>query len=208
MAKNYSYNELMKMQEEAINRVREMQKRATIATQVENKPAEPENQQKPLQPQNQNTQGQSNIKKEKSPQHKSFNTNQNTKQANKPQQNHVCPYHKNNKNQNFNRQPYKKEQQKQDKNEKQNVVKVQKPNTEKTQNFNSSNPLFNLFGSNFGLGSLGNLFGGNFDVSSVMGKLDDPEVGDQILIIGLLILLYSEGADKTLLLALLYIMID
>ena len=91
MAKNYSYNELMKMQEEAINRVREMQKRATIATQVENKPTEPENQQKPLQPPNQNTQGQNNIKKETSPQHKSFNTNQNTKQANKPQQNQVCP---------------------------------------------------------------------------------------------------------------------
>lgn len=208
MAKNYSYNELMKMQEEAINRVREMQKRATIATQVENKPTEPENQQKTLQPPNQNTQGQNNIKKETSPQHKSFNTNQNTKQANKPQQNQVCPYHKNNKNQNLNRQPYKKEQQKQDKSDKQNVVKVQKPSTEKAQNFNSSNPLFNLFGSNFCLGSLGNLFGGNFDISSIMGKLDDPEVGDQILIIGLLILLSSEGADKILLLALLYIMID
>lgn len=203
LAKNYSYNELMKMQEDAINRVREMQKRATIATQVENRPPEPENLQKTLQPQKQSTQSQSNIKKDKSPQHKSFTTSQNPKQTNR-QQGQACPYHSKNKNQNFNRKPYKNEQKK----EEQNVTKVQKPDDDKIQSSNKSNPLFNLFGSNFGLGNLGNIFGGNFDLSSIMGKLGDPETGDQILIIGLLILLSSEGADKILLLALLYIMID
>ncbi len=211
MAKNYSYNELMKMQEDAIKRVREMQKRATLATQAENKSSESPKIQTD-QTQEKDMQNQTIFRKEKTPQHQSFDTKKQTQQTKQPQQSQICPYNKNRRTYKCNRQAPKNPQQNQ---EFKNQIDIQKPTNKQHQNINSTNPLFNLFGGGNGLANLfggngfNNLFsGGKLDISSIMGKLDNPETGDQILLIALLILLSDEDADKVLMLALLYIMID
>lgn len=223
----------MKMQEDAINRVKEMQKRATLATQDTNRPAE-QIIQLPAEPQQTKQiqkkvpqQRQSNpVEKQQQASQKAQQQTQQQKQQQiqQPHQAHKTPQKNqlsrvlfNNlsrKSPQNNNQSFKKKTQ-----QEQDVKKLQNlPNhiPQQEQNLKAKNPLSSLLGGSggfaslFGKNGLNGLFGGNgkFDISNIIGKLDNPESSDQILLIALLILLSDEDADKTLLFAILYIMME
>lgn len=240
MATNYSYSELMKMQEDAIKRVKEMQKRSTIATQNANDSFKPQASDINVQ----NISAKSNSQTPEVTLSKQETTSKSVQGQNHTQQHQNGNYKKSpstNRNNfnpiarmlgvNGNRRPINARAvsrntsgYEQEPNVKNANAPIQKPkqvnhNHPQNQKPPSSN-IFNILGGNSGISSLfknnslTSLFGDNIggflgkgeqSISSILEKINDPENGDQLILLGLLVLLSKEDTDRLLLLALLYI---
>lgn len=235
MATDYSYSELMRLQGDAIQRVRDMQRRANQVAQDANSslfdrqdsPPSQENISGSNQAQtNQQGRGENAQQagfKNNAPQRNA--NSQQTRRVNSPapmlRQNNsrrspfwIQPPNRRvnvNSNTRTNNAPQNNTQPPQNPNR--DIVRSTNPNTSNNifNTLGGGNGISQLFGKNF----LGGLFGDSgvgdffkkngFNISGIMDKLKDPESSDQILLLGLLILLSSEETDKTLLFAILYI---
>lgn len=238
----------MRMQEDAIKRVRDMQERSTMATQdannnlVSHQNAHASQHDSSNQQQTQGAQNNTFFNQQNRANNNQ--TFQNETQQNRSQNIYRSPRISNNPNRSgvrnararaISKPPPEHEQFSQENTEQsrqhndninhqnashQNANHQNANHNNAHANHPPQNPLFNLLGGGKGISQLFNnsglthLFGnglggflgkGGYGLSSIIEKINDPESGDQLLLLALLILLSNEDSDKLLLLAILYI---
>lgn len=232
----------MNMQEDAIRRVREMQRRADFARNDANESFGYQGEFSHDQEVNSNNNYYDNHQapRRQEPEN-SYTSPSNNTQYNQSRQSNESNYHgehidqnthpqdnQRNSEHNNQRNDYDSQQnentQESDNSNQTNQNNSQSQNNTNTTNNNSrgrSSSMNNIFGNLFNDSSLSSIFGNNglgnlsgilgnsgLNLNAILEKISDPERGEQILLLGMLILLSNEEADRLLLLAILYIMID